>query len=217
MKRRRAPRGGGRPCTDQLEVFRVAEGFTWHVWLLAYNPCGLYTHWIKDKSRYCDPRGCRFNCDREEKFWKSYAPTLVFEPDRELWIPAVLEISERLELDFRGHAQRGQVWSVSRAPQSGESHTPVRGQLQEERKPSCTPPAFDHLPILCALYHSDAISLTKACPLPDKFRVEACNGERPKALKTAEEEREAKLKQVAEAASHAPERNGHRPSTVRYY
>jgi hypothetical protein len=129
----------------------------------------------------------------------------------------VLEISERLELDFRGQAERGQVWSVSRAPQSGESHSAVRGQLQEVRKPSCTPAAFEHLPILCALYHTDVISLSKKCPLPDKFRVEPSAGERPRALKTAEEEREIKLKELAEHAATLPERNGHRPSTVRYY
>lgn len=215
MPKRAAPRGGGRPCADALEVFRVACGHTWFVWLYSYNACGCYTHWIDGRSRYCDPAGCRYKCRTEERYWKSYAAAGVFDPDRELYIPVVLEITERLELDLRGVAKRGQRWKLSRAPQDGPSEKPIRGVLDGERLPSETPMAFDVLPVVRRLYHVEALALTQACPLPSIIRVEAHQGDKPDGYLTAEQEREQQVQRLSERS--AASRNARSTSGPRYY
>ena len=133
---------------------------------------GLFAHWARSRSVYCDPEGCPSGIHKEPKFWKGYLAVRLYNPRSGKWLPTVLEVSEHLELDLRGVLERGQLWEIARLPQTGKKRQPVFGKLLERRAAGSCPPDFCVLPVLVHLYHVSTICLDAENPLPPRVMVE---------------------------------------------
>lgn len=179
MRDRETAADNARPQPLQLRVFRVEPATTEHVRLLSYAYGGLFTHWGK-RSLYCDPRGCRVSgCPRGERYWKGYGLVERWVEQALIWVPVVLEITENLELDFRGVWARGQVWRLTRMGQEGRKKTPVTGRMVETLDPDSVRPEVGIGSVLKAMYHVDQISLEAKNPMPPRTYVEPVKGAPP--------------------------------------
>lgn len=140
---------------------------------------GLFTHWFKGRSHYCPGREeCQLH--RNDVIWKGYAAVETWDQTQALWFPWVLEITEGLELDFRGRWDRGQVWDVCRVDDTRKRDTtPIRGKLLEERNPDDFPPPYDLRPLLMHVYHVRDIRLDQLNPLPPRQLVKPSAGAPP--------------------------------------
>ena len=175
----RPPGGADRPASTPLRVFRIDPGERWSVLMLDRTYGGLFVHWCRGRNLYCDPRGCDGPLHRMQRVWKGYAAAHLWVPRDTFWLPVVLEITESLELDFRGVYGRGQVWELSRDQLSARRKPPVKGKLVEKRPAGQVPDAFDVRSVLMHLYHVDAIDLTSKNPLPPRQLVEPVGGAPP--------------------------------------
>lgn len=166
-----------------LRVLSIAPATTYHVMFLADEYGGCFTHY-KKKSHYCKGTDCPawlHNCG--DTTWKGYAPVVVWNSARNVWMPWVLEMTESLELDLRGILRRGQIWEIWRDP-LGKKSTPVEGKLlEEDRDASRIPKAFDIVPVLRGLYHLTQIDLTSRNPMPPRTLVEDIPDDGPAILK----------------------------------
>lgn len=167
-----------------LKLFRVKPNQRFTIRTLSHRIDGLITHYFKPpksqgESKYCpgEEQGCAYH--KLPKLWKGYAAVEVWDSHSGLWFPTVLEITEHLELDFRGVWKRGQQWVLSRAAEVKEKRTPVvAGLLGEDTDPKL-PRAFDYLPVLQTVYHCPAIQLGCANPLPARVVLKASTGAPP--------------------------------------
>jgi hypothetical protein len=170
-----APPGARNP----LRVLRVDPGQVIHLRTLSGDYGGLLTHFLRGRSHYCPGEECFPSNHKSETYWKGYAPVEAWDRAASLWIPWVLEITERLELDLRGSFCRAQTWKVSRLPQTGKAKTPVIAELIEENRPDSVPPAFDVVPVLLTLYHVARIRLDVKNPLPPRTLLPPSQGAPP--------------------------------------
>jgi len=202
--------GAARPVIA-LRVFRQQLGQTDHVRLLSPTYGGLFTHWIKGRSQYCDPNGCQHGCPKTPQVWKGYAAADVYDVNAKLWMPICLELSEALELDFRGQWERGQIWKISRPIATSCKRVPRFGVMVESHPESCLPQEFNYLPCLLNMYHVFAIDLTFKNPLPPRVLVSAAAGpapgEKPQAPIVPLADVAAQLKQRAQLLANI----GHMP------
>lgn len=154
-----------------LRVLSIAPATTYHIMFLADTYGGCFTHY-KKKSHYCKGNDCPawlHNCG--DTTWKGYAPVVIWNAARNVWMPWVLEMTESLELDLREIVRRGQIWEIWRDP-LGKKSTPVEGKLiEDDRDPKRVPPAFDIVPVLRGLYHLAQIDLTHKNPMPPRTLV----------------------------------------------
>jgi hypothetical protein len=162
-----------------LRVFRIDEGKSVHVRLTSSKYGGLTTHWKPKRSHYCVGEDCPAALHKLNSFWKGYGAAEVWCRDSKVWLPICLELTEHLELDFRGKWQVGQIWEISRAKMVGYQHQPTRAAFVRQLPSEQTPPAADILPTLLHLYHVPAIKLDVKNPLPAKTMVVASHGEPP--------------------------------------
>ena len=172
----------GRPNASpavRLEVLRVRSGHSAIVRFLSERYVGFKTHWKKPRSQCCYGDACppdRHKCDVT---WKGYCAGEEWKPALELWVPYVLEISENLELDFRGVFGRGQTWEIwKERTVKGESE-PVQGKLLESLDPATLPKEFDFLPVVCALYHVNILPAFCANPQAPRVFLEPSKGAPP--------------------------------------
>lgn len=173
MSERNPPPAGQGPARNlPLKVFRVDPGQTVTVRMLSKSYGGLFTHWARGRSHYCNPDGCDGTLHKTERFWKGYAAADIWNRQRALWFPVVLEITEHTELDLRQVYKRGQVWELERPAQAKSKKGPVRAWLIESRDPAQVPPAHEIVPVLRHLYHVDCIDLESSNPMPDRVYVE---------------------------------------------
>lgn len=171
--------------TNALRVYRVNPGDVVHLRTLSDGYGGLFTHFFKNRSYYCSGPDCNSMYHKMPRIWKGYSAVEIYSVEKKKWRPFVLEISEHLELDFRGIYKRGQVWELYRTLQTGKKATPVQGKLHEERGPSSVPAAFDIRPVLLHLYHCMAVSLDAKNPMPPRTFLADSDGDAPKVLAEA--------------------------------
>lgn len=172
----RTPRGASpRPAISHVvSVFRVEEGCEALVRMLSSSICGLMYHFPSKKvgSKYCNPEGCSPIYHKLPRFWKGFCAAEWFDRSQNAWIPDVLEISESLELDFRGVYKRGQVWRITRAKKDKEKHSPTRGVLEGMLDPTQVAASFDYRPVLLRLFHEERIALDVPNPMPPRLILE---------------------------------------------
>lgn len=168
-----------------LRVFRVKEGTTVHARTLSDGYSGLFTHYVRGRSVYCQGEKCEATVHRTDKVWKGYAAVELWNVATKKWTPAVLEITEALELDLRGLWKRGQVWEFYRDTPIQKKKMPIMGKLLEERDPASLPPAFDFRSVLLHLYHVEAVHLGVLNPMPPRVILADSEGDGPAILEEA--------------------------------
>lgn len=171
----------------QLRILSIEVGTDYHVRLLSEAYGGLFTHYARKSFLCTGEKDCPSHIHKYEKIWKGYAAVDIWLKERKVWLPFVLEISEHLELDFRGLWKRGQVWEIWRDHPVAKKPSPVQAKLQEEREPDRVPKAFDFVSVLKTRYHTSYIDLTAKNPLPPRVFVEESAGDGPAVLATKDE------------------------------
>jgi hypothetical protein len=172
-----------------LRVKRVEPGDNFFVRLLSREYGGMFTHYYQKRSYFCpgDSCKCPVHNNPQSFTWKGYCAAELYDDVSKLWCPIVLEITERLEQDFRHRFARGQVWNLFRyaAKKTGE---PVMGTLHEKQDEAQLPPSFEILPVLRTMYHWNGIMpLTAKNPLPDRVLVQPSQGCAPLALEPTQD------------------------------
>jgi hypothetical protein len=175
------------PSEMQLRIYRIQPGTKATILTLSPKYCGLMTHWVRGRSEYCRGRECRSDWHRLDTIWKGYAPVERYDETFKAWIPEVLEISEALELHFRGRFARGQLWELSRPAARRGENPPICGKLVNAAYEGEVPLAHPYIPALRTLYHSLDIELGVANPMPGRAVVQPRVGPPPRPAGAAEE------------------------------
>ena len=166
-----------KPSGIRLE--RVQSGSTIRVRLLEGQVHGCFVHYVKDRSKYCGGDECRWGCSRLEKTWKGFISCEVWNPQLKNWHPCALEVTEHLELDFRGRTRRGQVWRLSRAARIKNKHFPVVGELVDQLAAEGLRDPFDVSLVLVHIFHQWPLLLDVPNPLPPRLVAEPSQGAPP--------------------------------------
>jgi hypothetical protein len=199
-----------------IAVFRVTEGPEIYCRTLSTDYGGLFYHWLKGRSVYCPGHDCPAHIHKNPKTWKGYCPVEIWNSSSKMWRRSVLEISESLELDFRGVFGRGQVWRIERAKQTSKKKTPIVGRLTEELPENLVPEPFDVIPVLLHLYHEYSLDLSARNPLPQRQLAtespgkppsEKCDRNEGLEVLTSAQVRE-KLRSVLNKTAAMPSKNG---------
>jgi hypothetical protein len=206
MADRHGPSNGDPRQPHAVEVLRIKGMDPYLVRFLSPTYGGCFVHWERDRSRYCRGADCPAARHRLDRQWKGYAAIEVYLEASELWCPAVLEISEHLELDLRGVCLRGQMWSVFREKGTKKKPGKVHGRILDVAVDPDLPDPFDVVPVLRNLFHEDDVVLNVANPLVGRPIVQARNAAKPPTVaKTPEllepmsaEEREKRRNIVSE-------------------
>jgi hypothetical protein len=153
-------------------LLKIETNQTYRVRFLAYSPKGLFTHWRTKPpgSIYCEGDSCSLH--KQERFWKSYQCVELLGANGRLWYPTVLEVTEHLELDFRGLTARGQVWDITRPARRKGKRASLTGVFVETRNVATLRPPFDVVPILRTVFHRDMVEQTVLNPLPSRTLLE---------------------------------------------
>jgi len=159
-----------KPREIVVEVHRVRVNIPSTVVALSNGYGGCITHWAA-RSRYCEGEesGCTYCKRKAQRTWKGYAPVEVLDAENELWIPAVLEITENLEPELRRRWRRGTVWQLWMDDDGRGKRSGCMGKLVNELDPFSVLETFDVTPIVRRLFHVDSIDLSKPNPLPDRI------------------------------------------------
>lgn len=167
----------------KIKVLRFENGETKHVLLLSGKRWGIFYHWIgKGKSGraiYCRGDKCPPGDHRIKQDWRGYLPCCWYEEEQKLWIPAVLEVTAKLDSEWREVRDRGQVWIVGKKPAAKSSQMPLEALFLEARKETEQPHAFDILPTLLWTYGVSEMCLTSDNPMPVSVGMEAFKLESP--------------------------------------
>lgn len=164
--------GGKVPPTYRLELFRVGAGVSIFVRTLSPVLLGCLTHWIAGQSEYCRGDGlCRHDWHKTKQFWKGFIAAEIYDQGGDLWLPTVLEITERCEQDMRLAYRRGQVWRLSKEKGDKKHKMPLTAKLLEEINPETIPVAFDMRPVLLSIFHVPEIEIDVPNPLPPLVMV----------------------------------------------
>lgn len=168
---------------QRLQVHRVTEGVKTIALTISEEIRGLRTHRVgnnKKVSEYCaGDRDCPAVWHKLPSMWKGYIVAGIWQQEGNLWKPAVLEITEGLEVDMRHIYQAGQQWELFRPAPQGKKQFPVSGVLLSEGHP--VPPAkqFDPIAVLRTMYHAPRLVLDQDNDMPDRQIVELFAGPMP--------------------------------------
>lgn len=193
-----------------VRLYRLNKDETRIVRLLAYSPLGLMSHYVRKRSVWCTGDVCPSTIHKEESFWKGYVPVELWGDQTRLWYPAVLEVTESLELDFRDQAARGQLWKLVRPQRSKHKRSSLTGSLLEQRDPATMPMPFDVLPILRTVYHNPLLRLDVRNPMPARVALVPTAGDPPPGSDEANEEKKQPYISFAERLKQKEAmKNGH--------
>jgi hypothetical protein len=137
-------------------------------WLAQYE--GMMTHYRPRCPIYCPGvKICDPSLHKLAAVWKAYAPVEVWRenPYRD-WIPAVFEVTERLDELLKGEQLRGQVWCLRRVP-IAPKRAECTGNFSEFCDASKLRKPFSMLPILTRVYHTPVIVLGIPNPKPPRI------------------------------------------------
>ena len=160
-----------------LEISRVHPGEQLSIRTLSAELYGLFTHWVKGRSRICNTGNCEHCSKRIETVWKGYAPVHYYSVFSKLWVPTCLEVTEHAELDLRGQLEAGQIWTLSRAEEGDGRKRPVTCVLSSTGLD--VPPPFDFRPVLKTVYHVVALPGHSPNPLPPRVLMVPMKGAPP--------------------------------------
>jgi hypothetical protein len=155
-------------------------------WLAGYEGC--MTHYKPRCPIYCPgPKLCDPSLHKLTGIWKAYAPIEVWRdsPDRD-WIPAVFEVTERMDELLKGEQLRGQVWAMRRVP-IGPKRAECTGNFCEMCDPARLRQPFNMLPILTRIYHTPHIVLGVPNPKPPRIFLEPSRDFVPKTAETVQD------------------------------
>lgn len=196
-------RAGGQsphvPPVD-LVVFRVEKSETHQIRTLAGTGpeaelplLGYFTHWRHGATRVCvGLTDCEPALHRIDPIWYGYLAVERWMDSTNVWIPCVLQVTESLELDFRGRLKRGQYWELGMGSQKKKGN-PTRGQLLGTCQDEELPNPFDLLPILRALFHCPGLQPPRIPnPTPGRVALMPSQGAPPPGSKAIE--RQANLR-----------------------
>lgn len=172
---------GDVPAREAVRVIPVPP--TGLLTVLVCGPLvGILTHWRagrRGRSMPCPGHeACPPNLHRVGATWYGYAPARVFEGARQLWRPAVLEITESLEELWRGRDLAGQVWGLMREKSGGR----VEALYLESRVDELLTSTFDVRPAVARMYHTGEIKWGVANPTPPRVMASAVEAVGPAAL-----------------------------------
>jgi hypothetical protein len=164
-----------------LEVLRLRAGQSVIVRMLSERIDGCQTHYVKNRTQYCPgDADCPPLKHKEEMRWKGYVAAESWEQASGLWIPTVLEITERFERDVRLTFARGQVWElIKRVQTQRHKHPPLEGRLLETLAAEGLPLEFDVLPTLEVLFNFPGMRLGVENPLSARVMVSPSVGAPP--------------------------------------
>lgn len=142
---------------------------------------GLVTHWHTGKSVPClGETRCPPSIHRARTFWKGYSAIESWDMACELWIPAVLEVTEALDHILHGRALRGEIWLLSRVQRGKKGQ--VVGVYSETLDDAKLRAPFSLLPVLERFYHVSALEIGIPNPVPRQVFLEPAEGTAPKLL-----------------------------------
>jgi hypothetical protein len=178
-----------------LAVFRVEKNAKHQIRTLAGTGpgpdrrlLGYMTHWRHGATRVCvGVPDCEPALHRIDPIWYGYLAVERWEEQLQLWLPCALQVTESLELDFRGRLERGQYWTLAMAAMKKKGN-PTRGQLDGRCDGDELPHPFDILPVLRALFHCP--QLQPPClpnPAPGRIALAPSTGAPPPGSKAAEQ------------------------------
>lgn len=163
---------------EPVRVLSVKTGFPMVVRFLDQIQ-GLDTHW-KGRTVPCDgPGECPATLHRTGVIWKGYAPVEVWEKDKELWRPWVLEVTSCLEERLRGRNIRGETWALERDDNGKGKRSVLVGVYCETVDPNDIRPTFEILPVLLRIYNCSSLRLGVKNLLPGKVMLSVTHGKPP--------------------------------------
>lgn len=147
-----------------------------------------------ERSAAClEELGCPPERHKRAYVCKWYAPGQEWIDGDNVWRRVVIEVSEALELEFRGRNPRGEVWVLTRVivrkrrGKEKKDKTKVTGEFVEAIEESHLPEWFDVDPTLCHVYREIGLPEPKENPLPDRPLSEDQPGLPPTRLLTAKQ------------------------------
>lgn len=167
------------PPTYALRLWKIETGTNYTMRMVSREYRGCFAHYLRSGSRWCpgEDRGCKNH--RLEKVWKGYAGVIVWDSATRYWYPTVLEITERMELDFRDRYARAQEWIVSRPPEKKGKASPLTARFIGQVEAELVPPEFDIMPVVRYIYHSGDVELVETNPTPSRVVLSASAGQAP--------------------------------------
>jgi hypothetical protein len=140
---------------------------------------GTLTHFQAGKTVPClGEYDCPSPVHRLKLVWKAYAPVHYWRQQFRDWLPAVLEITERLEDLILGLTLRGTVWDLWRQAAEGKCQE-VWGEQIGEVSESLLGPEFDVLPTVQRVIGRAIPLWGVSNPKPRRVIVEPVLGEAP--------------------------------------
>ena len=183
-----------------IRVHRIETTAGQFIRMLSPDYKGIFTHFYQKRSHYCTGETCRIATHASDRTWKGYAAAeLLIRAPKPVWVPICLEITEYLELDFRGIYQRGQLWELYKQDDGKGKKAAITGRLHPDPAPESLRKPFDIIPCLRALYHRDVVELKHASPLPPRVYLEEVEGELPAVLRQPAQGEEIDKRTTAEA------------------
>jgi len=172
--------GAQNPLLRPVRILSVPNGFPLSIRFLGPY-LGLTTHWHSGRTHPClGSERCIPTIHRSRTVWKAYAPVESWEIVTELWIPAVLEITESLESHLTGRRLRGETWILSRS--ASKKVGSVIGVYTETVPEKDLRPAFSIVSILERFYHQKDLQLGTPNPIPPQVFLNAQEGPGPAGL-----------------------------------
>src|SRR5258706_5040571 len=172
----------GDPSRYALRIVGVKEGEAKFVRMIASSYGGCMTHWNGARSIWCPGEKCRASQHGKAVQWKGYTAAEMYDQALGLWAPIAFEMTENLEVDFRGLFARGQVWLVTREKPTDAKKPKCRGELHETVPESELVEPFEVLNCVRATYHAYDLLLNVRNPMPARTLVSAVPGAPPAAL-----------------------------------
>jgi len=156
----------------RLAILRIAEQTTQEVIILANGPVmGMLTHYHKPESWQCHGKDCKACTSGDKRVWKGYHPVLQLDRAGHCYVPAVLEVTEALELDFRDRLFRGGEWTISRGKSTKTKRAAVLATQLGQRQLPADCLSFDCHAAVHVIYHDWTIRLEQTSPLPARLMV----------------------------------------------
>jgi hypothetical protein len=132
---------------------------------------GLLTHRVGRESIPCAGEGvCMASTHKARTVWHGYAPGRYFLAARNLWLPAVLQVTENMEEQLADRDLAGEVWLLVREVPN-QKNSPVTGQFLERRNDKDLVTPFAVKPVLCHMYHVADLALGAKNPIPRKVSM----------------------------------------------
>lgn len=171
------------PPPQQLPIrIESPKGGVGLVVVFAGNIRGCMTHWYQGRSHYCAGEG---RCDpakhRLRADWKGYPPVYIWHEGPNCYTPAVLEVTENLDLQLQGRQLVGETWLVSRDT-SSKRNGPVSGALLGQADDPQLRVYFDPLPCLYWVWRVKGIELGVPNPLAARPTGQVITATRPQLI-----------------------------------